>query len=115
MSNIIPRLQDRELTRQSHDILPPRLPSRVQRAIDQEAARSLVQTARAQGAGLTAAARIEAAELVTARAMHGLDWLHRVESAMTKNDPVQAERYSALVEDFLLVARTEVRRLSKEF
>lgn len=115
MSGLVPQPQARLLAQPSHDILPQRLPYRVQRAIDQEAARALVQAARAQSAGFTATARIEAAELVTARAMNGLDWLHRIESAMTKNDPIQAERYSSLVEDFLLVARTEVRRLSKEF
>ena len=115
MSGLVPRPQAWDLAQPSHDVIPPRLSYRVQRTINEEAASALVRAARAQGAGFVAEARVEAAEAVAARAMRGLDWLHRVESAMTKNDPIQAERYSALVEDFLLVSRTELRRLPKEF
>jgi hypothetical protein len=88
---------------------------KVQRAVDRESAWGLVSAARAQAASFAAEARVEAVELVTERAMLGLDRLHRVEAAMSKQDPVRAERFNGLVEDFLMVARSELRRLPREF
>lgn len=103
------------LRQPSHAVLTPRLSSKLQRAIDREGAWGLVQAARAQAAAFTAEARIEAAELTTGRAMLGLDRLQRMEQAMTKNDPIQAERYGSLIDDFMTVARYEIRRLPEEF
>jgi hypothetical protein len=33
---------------------------------------------------------------------------------MAKADPVKADRYSGLVDDFLMIARNEIRQLSRE-
>lgn len=41
--------------------------------------------------------------------MFGLDRLHRIEAAMTKDDPIKAAQYSGLVDDFLMLARSELR------
>jgi hypothetical protein len=83
--------------------------------VDREYAWGLTQAARAQAAGFAADARIDAVEMVTERAMLGLDRLQRVEAAMAKQDPIKAERFTGLVEDFLLVARCELRNLPREF
>lgn len=103
------------ISRQSHDIQPPQLPARVQRAIDREGGWGLVQGARAQAVAFVEEARIEAVELVATRAMLGLDRLHRVEAALSREDPIQAARYDSLVEDYLFVARNEIRRMPREF
>jgi hypothetical protein len=97
------------------DPLAPMLPMKVRRAVDRESAWGLVSAARAQAAGFVADARVDAAELVTERTMLGLDRLQRIEAAMAKADPIKAERVTGLVEDFLLVARSEIRRLPREF
>jgi hypothetical protein len=88
---------------------------RVRRAVDRESAWGLVSAARAQAAGFAAEARVEAVELATERAMLSLDRLQRVEAAMSKADPIKAERFNGLVEDFLMVARSELRRLPRRF
>jgi hypothetical protein len=75
----------------------------------------LVSAARAQAAAFAADARVEALELVTERAMLSLDRLQRVEAAMSKADPVKAERFNGYVEDFYALSRNEIRRLPREF
>jgi hypothetical protein len=114
MSEIIRRPADARTLR-STDPLTPLLPVKIRRAIDREAAYGIVNAARAQAAGFAAEARVDAVEMVAERAMLGLDRLHRVEAALAKQDPIRAERYSGLVEDFLMIARTELRRLPREF
>jgi hypothetical protein len=115
MGELMPRPRDAVRTLRGADPLATRLPAKVQRAVDKESAWGLVSAARAQAAGFAADARIDAVEMVTERAMLGLDRLSRVEAAMAKQDPIRAERFTGLVEDFLLVARTELRRLPREF
>lgn len=97
------------------DPLAPALPRAVDKAIQRESAWALVNVARAQAVGFVADARVDAAEMVTERTMLSLDRLNRVEAAMVKADPAVAERFSGLVEDFLLIARTELRNLPREF
>jgi hypothetical protein len=109
------RLQETLITRRGPDPLAPRLPFKVQRAINREAAWGLTAAARAQAAGFAVDARIDAVVLVTERAMVAVDRLSRIEAAMAKADPVKAERYSALVDDFLTISRSEIRRLPREF
>jgi len=112
--NLAPRHYG-DLTQQSHDLSAPRLPARVQRAINQEAVWGLVQAARAQAVAFATKSRIGAAERVAEEAMFRLDRLHRVEASMFRADPLQAERYNTLLNDFLMVARAEIRRLPEEF
>ena len=112
---LMPRPRESARILRGADPLAPILPRVVRRSIDREAAWGLVNAARAQAAGYAAEARIDAVELVTERAMFGLDRLHRVEAAMAKQDPVRAERFNGLVEDFLMVTRCELRRLPTEF
>jgi hypothetical protein len=95
--------------------LAPRLPMKVKKAIDRESAWGLTNAARAQAVGFVAEARVEAAELVTERTMLGLDRLHRVEAALSKSDPLKAVQYAGLVDDYLLIARCELRRMTREF
>jgi hypothetical protein len=115
MSDLTPFHKAGDLTRPPHDVLAPRLPARVQRAIDREGAWGPVQAARAQAVAFAVESRIEAAKLATVNAMLGLDQLHRLESAMTKDDPIQAVRYDSFVEEFMLAARQQIRQMPKEF
>jgi hypothetical protein len=113
MGDLMPRESARVL--QGTDPLAPRLPARVQRAIDRESGWALTSAARAQAAGFVAEARIGALELVTERTMLGLARLHRIETAIARQDPVQAEEYAELVGDFRMLARGELRRMCEEF
>jgi hypothetical protein len=113
MGDLMPRESARVLS--GTDPLAPRLPARVQRAIDRESGRALASAARAQAAGFVAEARIGALELVTERAMLGLARLHQIEAAMAKQDPIVAEQYAGLVDDYLMLARGELRCTREEF
>jgi hypothetical protein len=88
---------------------------KVKRAIDRESAWGLATAARAQAVEFVTEARIEAVEMVTERAMLGLDRLHKVEAALAKEDPIKAAQYGGLVDDFLMLARCELRNMTREF
>ena len=113
MGDLMPRESARVLS--GTDPLAPRLPARVQRAIDRESGWALTSAARAQAASFVAEARIGALELATERTMLGLARLHRIEAAMARQDPMQAEEYAGLVGDFLMLARDELRCMREEF
>lgn len=115
MGEVVPRPHEAELIMRGLDPLARPLPRAVDKALSRIGARALAQAAQAQAVGYVASARVDAVELVTERAMLGLDRLQRVEAAMAKADPIKAERFTGLVEDFLLVARNELRRLPREF
>lgn len=115
MGDLVPRPRGAAHVLRGADPLAPRLPYKLQRAVDRESAWGLVSAARAQAASVAAEVRVEAVELVTERAMLGLDRLHRVEAAMTKDDPIKAALYAGLVDDYLMIARSELRRLPREF
>lgn len=91
---------------------PPRSRS-LERAVGRDLAYGVRGSARAQAVGYRAAARVETAELVTERAMIGLDRLNRVKCALQPADPIEAAAYDSLIRDFVLVSRTELRRLTK--
>lgn len=92
MGELMPRPREAVRELRGADPLAPRLPVRVQRAVDRESAWGLVNAARAQAAAFAAEARVEAVELVTERAMFGLNRLHQVEAAMGRDDPIKAAR-----------------------
>lgn len=115
MGELMPRPRDAIRELRGSDPLAPRLPRAVQQAVDRESAWGLVNSARAQAVSYVASARVDAAELVTERIMVSLDRLNRVEAAMSKADPIKAERFAGLVDDFLLIARCELRDMTREF
>jgi hypothetical protein len=53
--------------------------------------------------------------MVVERGMLGLDRLHQLEAVMAKADPINAAQYAGLVDDYLMVARSEIRRLPREW
>lgn len=112
---LIPRPREAAHVLRGADPLAPALPRTIRRSIDRESAWGLVNAARAQAATFVAEARIEALELVTERAMYSLDRLQKVEAAMSKADPIKAERFSGYVDDFYLLSRSEIRRLPREW
>lgn len=116
MSNqLMPRPRDGMRIVEGREPLAPNLPAKVRRAIDRESAWGLVNAARAQAAGFVAEARVEAAELATERTMLGLDRVRRVGAAIAQADPIEAEEVNGLVADFLLVSRSVIRRLPREW
>jgi len=112
-SDLIPRPRDGMRTIEGRDPLSPRLPIKVKRAIDRESAWGLANAARAQAVGFVAEARVEAAEMVTERAMLGVHRLHQVREALGASDPIEADELSGLVRDFTLVSRAELRNLAR--
>lgn len=113
MSELVPRPREAAHVLRGADPLAARLSVKVQRAVDRESA--LVSAARAQAAAFAAEARVEAVELVTERAMFGLDRQLRVEAAMVRDDPIMAAQYAGLVDGLLMIARSELRHLPREF
>ena len=112
MSGELTRIQDAMIMRR--DPLALRLPARVLRAIDREAAWGLTAAARAQAAGFAADALVDAVEMVTEHALAAVERLNHLEASMAKADPVKAERDTAVVDDFVVIARNELRRLPRE-
>lgn len=112
---LMPRPRDAMRIVRNADPLAPQLPRAVRQAVDRESAWGLVNAARAQAAEYVAEARIEAIELAAERGMLGLDRLHRVEAALSRTDPVQADRYAAYVEAYQAITLNEIRQLPREF
>lgn len=112
---LMPRPRDAMRTLDGADPLTPGLPAKVQRAVDHEFAWALVGSARAQAVGYVAAARIDAVEQVTEQAMFGLDRLRKVEAVMARDDPIQASQFSGLLDDYVTIARWEIRQLPRQF
>jgi hypothetical protein len=106
---------DRVLGLQTPGPLDRQWPKAVERAANREVARGLQGAARAQAAGYVATARVEAAELVTERAMLGVHRLHQVCEALGASDPIEADELSGLVRDFTLVSRMELRTLARRW
>lgn len=61
------------------------------------------------------AMHVHNAAFVTQVAMIELDSLSRFEAAAAAADPIQAQRYAGLVDDFLLVAKVELRKMAGGF
>jgi hypothetical protein len=100
---------------EGRDPLAPWLPMKVKKAIDRESAWGLANAARAQAVGFVAEARVEAAELVTERAMLSLHRLNQVKQALKPADPVEADEYNAIVQEFSLTARLEIHHMRREW
>lgn len=61
--------------------------------------------------GLVAHARVEAAAHVVGEAMVRASMLSALEARFATGDPVVADRYSSLVEDYMAVAHVAIRRM----
>lgn len=103
MTDLVPRGIDAVAGRRDAELWGPRLPRTVQRAVDMQSAR-----------GLVGAARVQAASFVAQVAIHNLELLSHYEATASASDPVAASRYTGIVEDFLLVARSEMRRMARD-
>jgi hypothetical protein len=90
------------MTVEDTDWCPHGCRRRVVRAVDAESAR-----------GLARAARVRAAGFVAETALAEVELLSRMEAVVAKGDPIAAERVSGIVEDFVYVARTELRRMGR--
>lgn len=90
------------MTVEDTDLVSTRLPKAVVRAVDAESAR-----------GLARAARVRAAGFVPETVLAEVELLSRMEAVVAKGDPIAAERVSGIVEDFVHVARTELRRMGR--
>jgi|HubBroStandDraft_1064217.scaffolds.fasta_scaffold37071_2 hypothetical protein len=113
-------MSDSEIMRRPSDArtLDPFAPSRpkaVQRSLDRTGAWALTNAAHAQAVGYVTASRIEAMEVATEQALLGLDRVTRLEAAIAKRDPINAERAAGFIEDFVFAARHEIRTMSREF
>jgi hypothetical protein len=102
--SLVPWQDNRPAGLRDVDLASTRLPRDVQRMVDAEVAR-----------GLARAQRVNAAGFVAQTAMSNLDLLGLMESAIARRDPVSAERAGAIMEDFVFVARSELRRMAREF
>ena len=103
------------VTKRNLDPFAPALPKAVQRAMQRTGGWALANAAHAQAVGYVTASRIEAMEVAAEQALLSLDRVSRLEAAVAKRDPVNAERAAGFIEDFVFVARHEIRAMSREF
>jgi hypothetical protein len=61
--------------------------------------------------GLVAHARVQAAAHVVGEAMVRASMLSALEARFAASDPVAADRYSSLVEDYMAVAHVAIRKM----
>jgi hypothetical protein len=61
--------------------------------------------------GLVAASRVEAAAYVVGDAMARASMLGALEARLAASDPVAADRYASLVQDYMEVAHAAIRRM----
>lgn len=102
MGELVPRGRYSPMNVDDMDLVTTRLPKAVVRSIDAEAAR-----------GLTRAARVKAAGIVAETALAEVELLSRMEGAVAKGDPIAADRVSGIVEEFVHIARSEIRRMGR--
>jgi hypothetical protein len=101
MTELVPRRSNFLTSLRDADLVSPPLPRAAERAIAAEASRGLVRAARVQAAGY-----------VAATALTQLELLGHVEAAVAKRDPVSAERAAGFIDDFVFVARHELRKMA---
>ncbi len=104
MTSLVPRDGYRPAGIRDVDLASTRLPKGTQRMVDAETAR-----------GLARAQRVNAAGFVAQAAMANLDMLGLLEASIARRDPVSAERAAVIIEDFMFVARVELRHMAQGF
>ena len=95
--------------RQPLDLLG--LPREVQRAVDLESAKGLVEATRVQAQGHVAWTRIQVTEQVASTGMAQLAALSAEEGRLIRQAPLGEERYRAIVDTFAGVVANEVAKL----
>jgi hypothetical protein len=98
MSEIVPGTRHAELV----PVIPTQ--RRLSRAVQAEVDMPLVE-------GLVANARVQAATAVAGQAMTGASMLSALEARLGASDPLTADRMAGFVEDYVLVARSALRRM----
>jgi hypothetical protein len=102
-------MSNNELTPQSGSALPilsgsGQLPAKVQKQTEHGVAKVV-------GRAIVQAAQVQAAAFVAHTALTQVAMLSAEEAALSAADPIAADRYAAIVNDYVFVARHIVRRI----
>ena len=109
-SNLMSRISDGLLDARDGDLLP-RVPRRVQRAIDGQHARALVRAARVQGDAYVAHTRVEAASFVARLGMHRVAELSAEAMEFSGRTPLATGRFQAIGDAYAALVVEEVIKL----
>jgi hypothetical protein len=107
---VAPRINDMMLGSGDANLLP-RIPRRVQRAVDAQAGRGLVRAARAQADAYVAHTRVEAASFVARTGMARVAELSEEEVRYTAQTPMAEARYRRIADAFSSLVTNEVIKL----
>ncbi len=107
---LTPRVSDALLGARDADLLP-RIPRRVQNAIDAQIGRGLVRAARAQADTYAAHTRVEGASYVARTGMNRVAELSAEEVRYTAQTPMAEARYRAIADSFASLVTDEVIKL----
>jgi hypothetical protein len=113
MSDIMPRVSDALLGATDANLLP-RVPRRVQQAVDAQVGRGLVRAARAQADTYAAHTRVEGASFVARTGMRRTAELSAEEAQYSAQAPMAEPRFRAIADAFASVVAGEVIKLGYE-
>jgi len=110
MSNLMPRVSDALLGSADANLLP-RVPRRVQQAVDAQIGRGIVRAARAQADAYAAHTRVEGASYVARTGMQRVAELSADEVRYSAQTPMAEPRYRAIADAFASLVVGEVIKL----
>jgi hypothetical protein len=113
MSNIMPRVSDTLLGATDANLLP-RVPRRVQQAVDTQVGRGLVRAARAQADTYAAHTRVEGASFVARTGMQRVAELSAEEAHYSAQMPMAEPRFRVIADALASVVAGEVIKLGYE-
>jgi hypothetical protein len=113
MTNIVPHVSDALLGATDANLLP-RVPRRVQQAVDTQIGRGLVRAARAQANAYAAHTRVEGASFAARTGMQRVAELSADEAHYSAQTPMAEPRYRAIADAFTSVVVNEVIKLGYE-
>ncbi len=104
------RVSDALMATTNTDLLP-RIPGRIQRAVDGQIGRGLVRAARVQADAYVAHTRIEGASLVARTGMQRVAELSTEEVRYSAQTPLAEARYRTIADSFAALVHSEVIKL----
>jgi hypothetical protein len=111
MTNLVPRVSNAAMAYNADADLLPRIPKRVQRAVDTQVASGLIRAARAQADTYAAHTRVEGASYVARTGMQRVAELSADEARYTAQNPMAEHRYRAIADSFAALVTNEVIKL----
>ena len=116
MSNIVPRgSSDISLPQRGTERRPSKRARDTSRELEAIYQDGIIDVAKADVAAQMAIKHNEVVEMVARHGMQAMDSLLRDEAALTRSDPLQADRYNGFISDAELLMRLNLRNLPRSW